>query len=83
MAPVPTTEKATRLPISILAPDPANPRRISDESATGLAISLETFGALDIVFNDETGELVSGHQPEEGGSTPTPALNSAEARADV
>lgn len=23
---------------------------------------LETFGALDIVFNDETGELVSGHQ---------------------
>jgi hypothetical protein len=50
------------LPISALAPDPKNPRRMADESATGLAISLETFGALDIVFNDETGELVSGDQ---------------------
>jgi len=50
------------LPIAILAPDPKNPRRMPDGSAAGLAISLETFGALDIVFNDETGELVSGHQ---------------------
>jgi DNA modification methylase len=50
------------LPIAVLAPDPKNPRRMPDESAAGLAISLETFGALDIVFNDETGELVSGHQ---------------------
>lgn len=32
------------------------------DAAAGLAVSLETFGPLDIVFNDETGELVSGHQ---------------------
>lgn len=46
----------------MLKPDPRNPRKMSDEAAAGLAISLETFGPLDIVFNDETGELVSGHQ---------------------
>ena len=50
------------LPIATLAPDPKNPRRMSDDARKGLAVSLETFGPLDIVFNDETGELVSGHQ---------------------
>ena len=50
------------LPIATLAPDPRNPRRISDDARRGLAVSLETFGPLDIVFNDTTGELVSGHQ---------------------
>lgn len=55
-------EKAVRLPISVLAPDPHNPRKMSDDARAGLGVSLETFGALDIVFNDETGELVSGHQ---------------------
>ena len=60
---VPSTAAAPlRIPIATLAPDPKNPRRMPDESAAGLAISLETFGALDIVFNDTTGELVSGHQ---------------------
>jgi DNA modification methylase len=54
--------KRVRLPIATLSPDPKNPRKMSDEARAGLAISLETFGALDIVFNDETGELVSGHQ---------------------
>ncbi len=33
-----------------------------DDARKGLAVSLETFGPLDIVFNDTTGELVSGHQ---------------------
>ena len=50
------------LPIATLAPDPRNPRRMSDDARRGLAVSLETFGPLDIVFNDTTGELVSGHQ---------------------
>ncbi len=59
-------EKRVKLPIAILAPDPANPRTMSDEARAGLAVSLETFGALDIVFNDETGELVSGHQRLDG-----------------
>jgi DNA modification methylase len=59
-------EKRVKLPIAVLAPDPANPRTMSDEARAGLAVSLETFGALDIVFNDETGELVSGHQRLDG-----------------
>ncbi len=59
----PITEPApTRLPIAILKPDSRNPRKMTTEAKTGLGISLETFGALDIVFNEQTGELVSGHQ---------------------
>jgi ParB-like chromosome segregation protein Spo0J len=55
-------ETELRLPIAALKADPRNPRRMDADAATGLAISLETFGPLDIVFNDETGELVGGHQ---------------------
>ena len=55
-------ETAIRLPIATLAPDPKNPRKMTSEARVGLGISLETFGALDIVFNDTTGQLVSGHQ---------------------
>jgi DNA modification methylase len=55
-------EKGIRLPIATLAPDLKNPRRITDEARAGLGVSLETFGALDVVFNETTGELVSGHQ---------------------
>jgi hypothetical protein len=51
-----------RLPIAALAPDPDNPRKMAPEALSGLGVSLETFGPLDIVFNDETGHLVSGHQ---------------------
>jgi hypothetical protein len=43
--------------------DGANPRKISDESAAGLRASLKRFGDLSgIVFNQQTGELVTGHQ---------------------
>jgi DNA modification methylase/ParB-like chromosome segregation protein Spo0J len=52
----------TRLPIAVLKADPRNPRKMAPEATAGLAISMETFGALDIVFNQRTGELVSGHQ---------------------
>lgn len=46
-----------------LTVDPRNPRFISDESAAGLAKSLEEFGDLSgIVWNRQTGQLVSGHQ---------------------
>jgi DNA modification methylase len=55
-------EKLIRLPIATLAPDPKNPRKMTDEARAGLAVSLETFGPLDVVFNDTTGQLVSGHQ---------------------
>jgi len=57
----PSRESGIRLPIATLAPDPKNPRRMSDEARAGLGVSLETFGALDIVFNETTKELVSGH----------------------
>ena len=49
-------------PITDLAPDPANPRRMTEEASAGLARSMERFGSLDIVFNRTTGQLVSGHQ---------------------
>ncbi len=55
-------EMGIRLPIALLAPDPNNPRKMSDESRAGLGVSLETFGPLDIVFNETSGELISGHQ---------------------
>ena len=56
-----TQAKPLRLPIATLAPDPKNPRRMTDEARTGLAVSLETFGDLNIVFNETTKQLVSGH----------------------
>ena len=50
-------------PITDLAPDPANPRRMTEEASAGLARSTERFGDLSgIVFNRTTGQLVSGHQ---------------------
>jgi DNA modification methylase len=45
-----------------LAPDPANPRLITDDAIRGLGASLERFGELGIVWNRRTGRLVSGHQ---------------------
>jgi hypothetical protein len=45
-----------------MAPDPDNPRKISDAARAALGISLETFGELGMVFNDRTGQWVSGHQ---------------------
>ena len=57
-----TDPSPTRLPIAILKADPRNPRKMAPEATSGLAISMETFGPLDIVFNQRTGELVSGHQ---------------------
>jgi DNA modification methylase len=51
-----------RIPIDVLAADPKNPRQMSDRARDGLSVSLETFGPLDIVFNETTKQLVSGHQ---------------------
>ena len=46
-----------------LAADPANPRTISDEALAGLRASVENFGDLSgIVWNQRTGQLVTGHQ---------------------
>lgn len=46
-----------------LKADPSNPRRITDEAADGLGVSLQEFGDISgITFNVHTGQLVSGHQ---------------------
>jgi hypothetical protein len=55
-------EATTRLPIGMLVPDPQNPRELSDVARQGLGVSLETFGPLDMVYNETTGQIVSGHQ---------------------
>ena len=50
-------------PISELAADPKNPRKITDDALLGLGASLRSFGDLSgIVFNRKTGHLVAGHQ---------------------
>ena len=51
-----------KVPLTALAPDPANPRKMTDEARAGLGVSMETFGELGMVFNDRTGQMVSGHQ---------------------
>lgn len=56
------SQEAIGIPITVLKADPKNPRKIDEEAKAGLAVSLETFGPLDITFNERTGELVSGHQ---------------------
>ena len=62
MSPRKKAKPAGNMPLSVLAPDPKNPRQMSDDARAGLSASLEEFGPLDIVFNTGTGELVSGHQ---------------------
>lgn len=53
--------KALRL--KDLAPDPRNPRKISEDAQKGLKVSLDKFGDISgIVFNKRTGYLVAGHQ---------------------
>jgi hypothetical protein len=54
-----------RVPLTAMAPDPDNARKMSDASRAGLGVSMETFGELGMVFNDRTGQWVSGHQRHE------------------
>ncbi len=56
-------KKSLRLDVGLLKPDPENARKISGEALQGLGASLETFGDLSgIVWNEQTGVLVAGHQ---------------------
>ena len=49
--------------IEDLKPAPYNPRRISDDAATGLGYSIAEFGDIGgLVWNATTGHLVCGHQ---------------------
>jgi len=61
-AAVPVVE-TRRMKIAELVPADYNPRRISDKALKGLRASLERFGELGgIVWNEQTGHLVGGHQ---------------------
>lgn len=57
-----TGQDSIKVPIATLAPDPRNPRKMDDAARAGLGVSMETFGELGMVFNDRTGQMVSGHQ---------------------
>ena len=52
-----------QVPIDLLHPDPANPRRISDEELDALERSLRQFGVVQpIVARREDGTVIGGHQ---------------------
>ena len=53
----------THLPIKDLRPDPANPRRISDEELESLTRSIREFGLIDpIIARREDNTVIGGHQ---------------------
>jgi len=53
----------TYLPIKDLRPDPANPRRISDEELESLTRSISEFGLIDpIIAKREDNTVIGGHQ---------------------
>lgn len=57
------TADQTPVDVSGLAPDPSNPRGITEESLAALAECIRLYGDLGgITFNLQTRELVGGHQ---------------------
>ena len=53
----------THLPIKDLRPQPANPRRISDEELESLTRSIREFGLIDpIIARREDNTVIGGHQ---------------------
>ena len=53
----------THLPIGDLRPDPANPRRISDEELEALTQSIREFGLIDpIIARTQDKVVIGGHQ---------------------
>lgn len=53
----------THLPIKDLRPDPANPRRISDEELESLTRPIREFGLIDpIIARREDNTVIGGHQ---------------------
>ena len=52
-----------QLPIGELRPDPANPRRISDQELETLTRSIREFGLIDpIIARREDKMVIGGHQ---------------------
>jgi len=57
------TLEITHLTIGDLRPDPANPRRISDEELESLTRSIREFGLIDpIIARREDNTVIGGHQ---------------------
>src|SRR5918992_229248 len=53
----------TQIPIERLRPDPANPRRISDDELDSLTRSIRQFGLVDpIIARREDKTVIGGHQ---------------------
>ena len=53
----------THLPIEELKPDPANPRRITDEELESLTRSIREFGLIDpIIARRQDKVVIGGHQ---------------------
>ncbi len=80
------TVERRELPISLLVPNPKNPRTITPKARTGLKASLDRFGLVqEIVWNKRTKHVVGGHQKldilqEEGvGMVPCAIVDLAEA----
>ena len=58
-----TALEITHLPVRDLRPDPANPRRISDEELESLTRSIREFGLIDpIIARREDKVVIGGHQ---------------------
>jgi DNA modification methylase len=55
--------KIEQIPIEVLKPDPANPRRISDQELESLTRSIRQFGLVDpIIARKEDKTVIGGHQ---------------------
>ena len=60
---MPDLLEITHLPIGDLRPDPANPRRISDEELESLTRAIREFGFVDPVIARKADKVViGGHQ---------------------
>ena len=60
---MPDSFEITHVPIKDLRPDPANPRRISDEELESLTRSIHKFGLVDpIIAREEDKTVIGGHQ---------------------
>lgn len=52
-----------QVPLDDLRPDPANPRRITEEQREALVRSMRTYGPVEpIVVNRQSREVIGGHQ---------------------
>ena len=61
--PEPHPLEILQLPIGELKPDPANPRRISDEELESLTRSIREFGLVEpVVARKEDRVVIGGHQ---------------------